>query len=260
LKLAKRPVHLAAPRGEIEPMPSKVYVGTSGWTYDDWSGPFYPEGISGSKRLEFYAEKFDTVEVNATFYRLPTQTMIDAWNRRLKKSFHLVLKGSRLITHRKKLANCEDAVDEFFVRALKLDALRVVLWQLPPSIRKDAERLDAFLCELPGKVRYAVEFRHKSWWDDEVADVLAGHDAAFAAISHPSLPADVLPTTDLLYLRFHGIDRKLYRYDYTDEELSEWVDRVKPHLRGRTLYAFFNNDYHANAPKNAAKFRELLQQ
>jgi uncharacterized protein YecE (DUF72 family) len=238
----------------------RIYVGTSGWTYDDWTGPFYPQDVKGAHRLEFYAEKFDTVEVNATFYRLPTQNMINAWNRRLGSGFHLVLKGSRLITHLKKLADCQEPLEAFWERAAQLRRLKVILWQLPPSLHKDLERLDRFLSELPSQVRHAVEFRHKSWWDEEVAALLERHKAAFVAVSHPRLPDTIYPTTDFLYLRFHGLGSQLYRYDYSDEELADWAARLQPHLRGRTLYAFFNNDYDANAPHNAVTFRELLQQ
>jgi len=236
----------------------EIHVGTSGWTYDDWSGSFYPADVKGAERLAFYARQFHTVEVNATFYRVPTQTMIDAWNRRLDNTFHLVVKGSRAITHLKKLRDCRESLDMFFERVLQLKMLRVILWQLPPSLHKDAARLDGFLSGLPGTVRHAVEFRHPSWWDDEVAETLTRHRAALVAISHPQLPDTLRPTTDFLYLRFHGLGRQLYRYDYSREELALWVSRLEPHLADRHVYAFFNNDFAANAPRNAALFRELL--
>jgi uncharacterized protein YecE (DUF72 family) len=237
----------------------QIYVGTSGWTYDDWSGSFYPEDVKGSDRLSFYAQKFNTVELNASFYRTPTKPMIDAWNRRLAAGFHLVLKGPRTVTHLKKLRDCREPLEMFLGRALQLRTLRVILWQLPPSLHQDAARLDEFLSGLPQQVRHAVEFRHASWWDDEVAAVLSRHAAAFVAVSHPSLPDAFYPTTDFLYVRFHGIGKDLYRYDYSREELTDWTSRLRPHLAGRTLYAFFNNDYHANAPRNAAVFQELLE-
>jgi len=240
-------------------MKKRIYVGTSGWTYDDWTGPFYPEDVKGAERLAFYAEKFDTVEVNATFYRMPTQNMINAWNRRLGSGFHLVVKGSRVVTHLKKLHDCQEPLQGFLDRVRQLVRLRVILWQLPPSLHKDVERLDRFLSALPGEVRHAVEFRHASWWDEEVTDVLKRHAAAFVAISHPKLPDAIHPTADFLYVRFHGIGKQLYRYDYSREELDGWASRLRPHLRGRTLYAFFNNDYAANAPRNAATFRDLFE-
>jgi len=237
-----------------------VYVGTSGWTYDDWSGPFYPQDVKGTGRLGFYVSRFDTVEINATFYRIPSQIMIDAWNRRLPTGFHLVAKGPRVVTHLKKLKDCQEPLEAFFDRVGQLSTLKAVLWQLPPSLHKDVDRLDRFLRGLPEtrNVRHAVEFRHASWWDEETVALLESHAAAFVAISHPRLPEAIHPTTDLLYVRFHGLGKDLYRYDYSREELGRWATALRPHLPGRVLYAFFNNDYQANAPRNAAAFRELL--
>lgn len=235
-----------------------IFVGTSGWTYDDWTERFYPKEVKGSERLSFYANHFDTVEVNATFYRLPTETMIAAWNRRLGGDFHLVVKGSRVVTHLKKLGDCQDSLRTFLDRALRIHRLKVILWQLPPSLHKDMERLDSFLSLLPQNVRHAIEFRHKSWWDEETAEALSRYRAAFVTISHPTLPAMVFPTTDFVYVRFHGKDKALYHYDYADEELSQWVELLRPHLAGRTLYAFFNNDFDANAVRNAMSFRKML--
>ncbi len=238
---------------------SRVHVGTSGWTYDDWTGPFYPEDVKGAERLSFYAERFDTVEVNATFYRLPFRGMITGWNRRLPASFHLVLKGPRSVTHLKKLRDCDRALTAFLDRVGELRTLKVILWQLPPSLHKDLERLHEFLSGLPATVRHAVEFRHESWWDDDTALVLSRRRAAFVAISHPKLPDTVVPTTEVLYVRFHGLGRRLYDYDYSPKELRAWVEKLTPHLRGRELYAFFNNDIGARAPANAASFRRLLE-
>ncbi|MGA2061928.1 MAG: DUF72 domain-containing protein [Thermoguttaceae bacterium] len=235
-----------------------VFIGTSGWTYNDWAEKFYPREVKGSERLAFYVTRFDTVEINATFYRLPTQTMLDAWNGRLRDGFHLVVKGSRVITHLKKLLDCRESLELFLDKVKQLRALRAILWQLPPSLGKDIDRLERFLSTLPQDVRLAVEFRHKSWWDDEVAALLTRHGAAFVAISHPKLPNTIYPTADFLYLRFHGLDRQLYRYDYTDNELADWANRLKPYLKARVIYAFFNNDYQANAPRNARTFRTIL--
>ncbi len=245
-----------------------IHIGTSGWTYDDWNGPFYPETVRGPGRLAYYATRFDTVEVNASFYRFPTGPMVEAWNRRLKRRFHLVLKGHRQITHRRKLQGCQEVLADFLERVLPLRPLRALLWQLPPSFHRDNARLEEFLTLLRAlvrqagaarrRIRHAVEFRHESWWDEETAAVLARHGAAFVTLSHTRLPAEIVPTTDFLYLRFHGLGRQLYDYDYSDAELSTWCRRLAPHLDERSLYAFFNNDWHANAPRNAARFRDLL--
>ncbi|MFB0517134.1 MAG: DUF72 domain-containing protein [Candidatus Neomarinimicrobiota bacterium] len=236
-----------------------IHIGTSGWVYDDWQGRFYPEEVKGTERLEYYARQFDTVELNASFYRVPTEPMVASWNRRLPESFHMVMKGSRLVTHRRKLVNVDESLEFFLSRVLPVNTLKVILWQLPPSLHKDVPRLDAFMEKLPKTVRHAVEFRHGSWWDDEVAETLVQHKAAFVAVSMDGLPDTIIPTTDFLYLRFHGPADQIYQYDYPDEELAAWAERVRPLLEDRTLYAFFNNDYHARAPKNAATLRELLR-
>lgn len=238
-----------------------IHIGTSGWTYSDWTGIFYPPDLPDSERLSYYASQFDTVEINSTFYRFPPQGMITGWNRRLPEDFHLVVKGTRRVTHLQKLVDCQEVLKAFLDRILPLHTLRVVLWQLPPSLHQDLERLENFLKwlqQFAPAVRHAVEFRHASWWAEETVRLLRQYAAAFVAVSHPKLPPDVFPTTDFLYLRFHGLGSQLYRYNYSKEELAEWVARLRPHLKGRTLYAFFNNDYEAFAPRNAMVFRQLL--
>lgn len=236
---------------------NRIHVGTSGWTYDDWAGRFYPKGVSGTKRLMYYAEQFDTVEVNATFYRLPSATLIASWNR-LQAPFQLVVKGSRLVTHLRRLHDCAEPLATFLERVGALQRLRVILWQLPPGLHRDLTLLEGFLAQLGGPVRHALEFRHPSWWDDDTAGLLARYGVAFVAVSHPDLPSDVHPTTDFLYLRFHGVGARRYDYLYSEAELGEWARRVAPHCGGRELYAFFNNDYRAQAPENARTFRALL--
>jgi uncharacterized protein YecE (DUF72 family) len=237
-----------------------VRVGTSGWTYPDWAGRFYPRGVSGAERLAYYATRFDAVEIDASFYRFPTRVMIDAWNRRMPRGFHAAVKGHRRITHAARLRDCDALVQDFLASLAGLRALRVVLWQLHPAIERDLERLAGFVTLLPRSRRlvHAFEFRHPSWWDDDVARLLRARGAAFVAVSHPSLPPDVIPTGRVLYARFHGLGRRLYDYDYSGAELRAWVARLRPHLAGRSLYAFFNNDWWANAPRNAEAFRALL--
>ncbi|MCS7236765.1 MAG: DUF72 domain-containing protein [Thermoguttaceae bacterium] len=236
----------------------QILVGTSGWTYDDWKGIFYPPELPPTERITFYASHFPAVELNASFYRLPTQNMIEAWNKRLPDDFHMAVKGWRTVTHLAKLQDCQENVNVFLSRVKSLKTLRVILWQLPPSLHFDIERLDAFLGALPEGFRYAVEFRHASWWRTETVELLTRHKAAFVAVSHPRLPADVYPTCDFLYIRFHGLGKQLYRYNYSQQELAEWVDRVGPHLNNQTIYAFFNNDWEGHAVRNARQFSEML--
>lgn len=241
---------------------TSIHVGTAGWTYGDWNGVFYPAGVRGGDRLSHYAERFGAVEVNATFYRHPSRTMIDAWNRRLPPEFQLVVKGHRKITHERRLAEAGEASTAFLESVAPLATLRVVLWQLPPFLRRDVVRLEAFLASLaeasPGGPRHAVEFRHPSWWHDSTAAVLERHRAAFVTLSHPQLPGEVMMTTDFLYVRFHGQGPKLYDYAYSRKELAEWAERLRVHATRRSLYAFFNNTYHGHAPRDAATFRELV--
>jgi len=237
-----------------------ILVGTSGWTYSDWEGVFYPEGIKGAERLLFYCTKFRTVEVNSSFYRLPFKSLIESWNKRLPEDFHLVLKGSRGVTHLKRLKDCEAELTRFMDRVSQLKNLKCILWQLPPSLKMDTDLLERFLAILPKGYRYALEFRHESWWDEKVAMVLKKKNVSFVAVSHPKLPSDFYETADFLYVRFHGLGKKLYMWDYSDQELMEWVHKLKPFLPRLDLYAFFNNDYNANAPKNALRFLELLEQ
>ncbi len=240
-------------------MARRVHVGTSGWSYADWDGAFYPPGIAASERLAYYARQFDTVEVNVTFYRLPFAGMITGWNRRLPRGFHLVVKGPRVVTHLKKLVDCGEELARFLERVRALRTLEVILWQLPPGLARDLTRLEGFLGMLPRGLRHAVEFRHPSWWDDDVAALLARHRAAFVAVSHPRLPGDIVATADFLYVRFHGLGPQLYRYEYSGKELSGWAARLRPMLARRRLYAFFNNDWGAAAPRNALAFRRLLE-
>lgn len=236
-----------------------VYVGTSGWSYANWVGRFYPQDLRAQDRFAFYRRHFNTVEINLSFYRLPTQNTLDAWNRALPADFHLVLKGSRVITHVKRLSDCGEALARFWERAGQLRTLRAVLWQLPPNFRQDLERLERFLSGLPTRVRHAVEFRHESWWNDRTARVLEKHGAAFVAVSTSQLPDTIYPTADFLYVRFHGPARSPVPGNYTREELARWAARLRPWVRrGRTLYAFFNNDYRAYAVRNADTLLSLL--
>jgi len=253
-------INMAAPRSGRGRTAASIHVGTSGWTYDDWWGPFYPEGLRSGDRLSYYAGRFDTVEVNSSFYRVPSEVAVRAWNERLPPHFHLVLKGNRRITHRSPPGADERALDFFLERALALRRLRVILWQFPPFFHPDLEALDAFLERLPGGVRHAVEFRDAGWWDSGADEVLARHRAAFVAVSHPTLPEDIRVTTDFLYVRFHGRGERLYEYDYSRRELAVWARRLSAAAEGkRRIYAFFNNDWHAHAPANAAVLAELLR-
>lgn len=235
-------------------------VGTSGWSYDDWDGRFYPDEVARTRWFDHYAGHFPTVEINYSFYRLPRQTTVEKWHGQAPDRFRYAVKGSRYITHNLKLGgDVEDAIGNVVRRMAPLKTfLGVWLWQLPPNLHKDVERLDRFLSLLPGS-DHAVEFRHRSWWDEEVEETLRRHDAAFVWLSDSDMP-DARPlTSDTIYVRLHGKGEERYRYDYSDRELEEWAARLRALAAdGHDAWVFFNNDHRAKAPKNAATLVELL--
>ncbi len=241
-------------------MTGRLLIGTSGWSYDDWVGRFYPEGMARREWLSFYATRFPAVEVNASFYRLPFQNMVAGWSAKVPEGFVFAVKGSRVVTHRLRLREVEREVLRFHERMKGLKGLEVVLWQLPPSLKRDEALVDRFLEVLPPGPRRVIEFRHPSWWESEgVLEVLRRHRTAFCGVSHPRLPADIPDTADFAYVRFHGLGPRLYDYDYSMEELRPWVEAIARILAsGRDAYVFFNNDYHANAVQNANSFRDAV--
>ncbi|NOZ85734.1 MAG: DUF72 domain-containing protein [Deltaproteobacteria bacterium] len=240
-------------------MSNRIHIGTSGWTYDDWSGVFYPKGVSGPGRLSYYISKFDSVELNASFYRFPSKVAIGSWNRKLGKDFHMAVKGHRKITHFKRLKSCEDVLPAFMERISLLHAVRIVLWQLPPSLKKDLSLLEAFLELLGNEQRHAIEFRHESWWHPDTVSLLSRYRVCFVSVSHPRLPGDIVPTADTLYVRFHGLGEKPYDYDYSNRELATWAEKIRPLLNNRELYAYFNNDFRCRAVHDAMAFREMFK-
>ena len=236
-----------------------VAIGTSGWSYRHWRGRFYPDGLGASRWLAYYAERFATVEVNASFYRLPSENALRTWLETVPPGFRFALKGSRLITHARRLANAERAVETFLARAALLgERLACVLWQLPSDLPPDLERLDRFLGSLPPRPASAVELRDPAWLDEGVLDVLERHGAAYACISSRSFPALRVATAPLVYVRFHGLAGG-YAHDYTSRELRPWADFLAQAAReGRTALVYFNNDGEARAPENAARLRRLV--
>jgi uncharacterized protein YecE (DUF72 family) len=237
----------------------RVYIGTSGWAYKSWDKAFYPESVPKQRQFEFYATQFPTVEINATFYRLPTLNTVRNWRDRAPEGFIFAVKGSRFITHMKKLANLDGAVRKYFDRIKPLQKrVGVVLWQLPPHLKKDPPRLDRFLRKVPRSYRHAVEFRHVSWIDPEIFELLRRHKAAHVSLSSLAMPMDLTVTTDLVYIRFHGL-RGGAAHDYTEPELEPWAAHIRQQAaRGRTVYAYFNNDANVRAPVNGQMLIEMV--
>jgi len=239
----------------------RIYIGTSGWSHKSWEKTFYPEDVPVSRHLEFYITQFLTVEINLTFYRLPAETIVQGWLRKAPPGFVYAVKGSRFITHMKKLANLDGAVDKFFDRIGPLKSrIGVILWQLPPNLGKDTPRLAGFLAQLPRSYRYPVEFRHPSWLDEETFDLLRRHHAAHVSVSSLAMPMNLTVTSDLVYIRFHGLEHGA-AHDYTRSELKPWAEHICHHHRaGKTVYVYFNNDANVRAPANAKLLMQMTGQ
>lgn len=237
-------------------------MGTSGWQYADWRGRFYPEGLAQRRWFERYSQEFDTVEINASFYRLPAETTIQGWRAKAPSGFAYAAKGSRFTTHRIKIGGdlLPSSVELVTGRLRGLGpTLDVVLWQLPPNLHRDVARLRRFLGLLPTDQRHAVEFRHGSWLADDVFDALRERGAAHVWLSSAEMPPDRTRTADFAYVRFHGLGDVQYRYDYADAELAPWVEAVQAAGADELdAYVYFNNDYEAHAIRNAMRFRELV--
>ncbi len=233
-------------------------IGTSGWHYDHWRDRFYPERLAKAKWLDYYARFFSTVELNASFYRLPTEKAFERWRDTSPPGFVFAIKASRLITHYRRLANVEEALATFFSRARLLGAkLGPILYQLPPGLHRDDARLDDFLALLPRDLHHVLEFRHASWFADSVFDILRRHNAAFCVLSMPDFDCPVLATADFAYVRFHGSQAK-YSSLYTDVELDGWAERIRSLSANGPVYAYFNNDANAYAVHNALALMQLL--
>ncbi len=244
----------------------KVFIGTSGFSYPHWGkGVFYPKGLSPTKWFEYYCQYFKTVELNVSFYRLPKKETFQGWRKRAGKDFVFSVKGSRYITHIKRLKDCQERLKRFFEAAEPLGGLtsrevrphRVVLWQLPPRFKANPERLAEFLRLLPKEWRHAFEFRDESWLMGGVYKLLKKHKAAVVFQDNPSWPITDEITTDFVYLRFHG-RTQLYSSCYTKKELREWVKKIKNwQKKGIDCYAFFNNDALGYAVENAQTLIKL---
>jgi uncharacterized protein YecE (DUF72 family) len=238
-----------------------VHVGTSGWSYDHWDGVLYPPGTPSRDRLAHYVRRFGTVELNASFYRWPRTATFASWRRRLPPGFQLSVKAPRGLTHAKRLYAPETWVGRLTECWHELgDRRAVLLVQLPPTQARDDARLDFFLGLLPDWVRVAVEFRHPSWHDEAVYDLLERHGAAYCVMSGAGLPCVLRATAPFVYVRLHGPDdAHLYAGSYPDADLRWWADRIGEWARdGRDVYAYFNNDGHGHAVRNAQTLRALI--
>jgi uncharacterized protein YecE (DUF72 family) len=238
-----------------------VHVGTSGWSYDHWDDVLYPPGTPPRDRLAHYVRRFDTVELNASFYRWPRTATFASWRRRLPPGFLLSVKAPRGLTHAKRLYAPETWVGRLTECWHELgDRRAVLLVQLAPTQPRDDARLDSFLGLLPDWMRVAVEFRHPSWHDEAVYALLERRGAAYCVMSGAGLPCVLRATAPFVYVRLHGPDdAHLYAGSYPDADLRWWADRIGEWTRdGRDVYVYFNNDGHGHAVRNAETLQALV--
>ena len=230
-----------------------LFVGTSGYAYKEWKGTFYPEDLPDKQMLKFYGERFHSVEINNTFYRMPKQSMLEAWAAEVPPEFKFVIKAPQQITHIKRLKDVRDAV-EYLLQMVSVlnERLGPLLFQLPPNMKKDAARLREFFLLLPPKRRAAIEFRHASWFDDEIFAILRENRAALCvAEAEGGVEVPFVSTADWGYLR-------LRRPDYGDAELKTWISRIRQ-PGWKDAFIFFKHEDEGKGPLMAKRFLELAE-
>jgi uncharacterized protein YecE (DUF72 family) len=238
-----------------------IWIGTSGWTYDSWRGPFYPSEIRKKDWLRSYGSTFATTEINASFYRTPSIEAVRAWRKQTPPDFLFAWKASKFITHWKRLNDtCTNSIALMQSR-LKLLGPKAgpVLFQLPGNFEANPERLRRFITMLPRRRRYAFEFRHSSWYVDDVFDLLSENNISLCLADHHQAPAPWVATASHVYVRGHGPDGR-YRDNYSDATLRQWSRRIKKwHEERRSVYVYFDNDQKSAAPADAQRLIALLQ-
>jgi len=234
-------------------------IGTSGWYYDHWCGRFYPDDWPKSKWFEYYARHFDTVEINNTFYHLPKEQTLQRWHKIAPKDFLYAVKANRYITHIKKLNDAAEPLERFFERVNLLKSrLGPILYQLPPSLQKDLDLLEAFIKLLPKRKTAVFEFRHKSWYEDDTYELLNKSGTCLCIHDMPGKESPRIVTGDIIYIRFHGTTGR-YSGSYLKSQLQNWAKWLKEQAQKvSAIYVYFNNDEHAHAIKNAKQLREFI--
>jgi len=236
-----------------------IRIGTSGWHYDHWKELFYPPGLPKSKWFEHYAQHFDTVEINNTFYHLPKETSLIRWQEQAPKDFLYAVKANRYITHIKRLKDVSEEVERFFDRVgLLRNKLGPILYQLPPSMREDLDLLETFIKLLPKKQRAVFEFRHESWFSEDAFKLLNQYNAGFCIHDLVGGETPRVVTADIIYVRFHGPTGR-YRGNYSKLMLKNWANWLKDRTAEVSgIYAYFNNDIAGHAITNARTLKQML--
>ena len=239
---------------------ARVLIGTSGWHYDSWRGPFYPIGLPIKAQLQYYASQFEAAELNGVFYRTPTPDAVKSWKEETGKNFVFAWKASKFITHWKRLsANSVNSLELMESRLSLLgDKAAPVLFQLPPNFKADTDRLSAFLRMLSPKRRYSVEFRHPSWYSPQIMRLLSQDNISLCISDHHDAPAPWRRTADFVYVRGHGPGGR-YKGHYSTDALSGCVKRIRSwKAQGCDVFVFFDNDQKSAAPIDALKLKQML--
>jgi uncharacterized protein YecE (DUF72 family) len=238
-----------------------IHVGCSGWVYKHWRGILYPPGLAQARWFHRYAEEFDTVEINASFYRLPLATTFEGWRDKAPAGFRYAVKVNRFITHLKKLVGVEEAVTEFAALARTLGpTLGPLLYQLPPSLKLDLGRLENFLKIVPPDLCNVFEFRSSGWYVPETYALLDRYGASFCVHDMPGSKTEPIAVGPVAYVRFHGGEGK-YWGRYADEALLGWTDWILEQSRqGRAVWSYFNNDIHGHAIHDAQTLKSMVGQ
>ena len=241
-------------------METRARVGCSGWEYKHWRGDFYPLEVPKTRWFDHYAARFDTVEINNTFYRLPEQSTFAAWAARAPAGFTFAIKASRFLTHMKKLKDPEEPLDRLFSRMRPLRKhLGPVLYQLPPGWKLDRERLEHFLQVLPKGVRHVLEFRDPSWYTGDVKAMLARHGVSLCLHDMRGSATGRERVGPVVYVRFHGASGQ-YSGGYSDDRLREWAGWLNAQRAdGADVFAYFNNDVGGHAPRDAVTLRRFME-
>ncbi|MCX8158209.1 MAG: DUF72 domain-containing protein [Candidatus Diapherotrites archaeon] len=235
----------------------KFFVGTSGYFYWHWVKKFYPIDLKPNNWLSYYAKHFSTVEINSTYYHFPKKNSMKSWKNKVPENFIFSIKGNKLITHIKKFSNCKKLVKNFYSQISVLDnKLACILWQLPPFLSFNSNKLNNILSNLDYDYKNVLEFRHKSWFCDDVFDKLRDFNVGFCCVSAVDMPDICIATSNFAYVRFHG-SKKKYSSEYSLKELREWGKKIKK-LKVKEVYCYFNNDDNAHAVKNALQLKSLL--
>lgn len=238
--------------------PGNIYIGTSGWSYKHWKGTFYPVNLKIKGHFQYYMQYFDTVEINNSFYRLPSKEVFESWRKAVPENFIYVVKASRFITHMKKLKDPTESLSEFLenVSALK-NTLGPILFQLPPSWEINIERLHTFLKALPSHFRYVFEFRNQTWYTEEVYNLLREFNCAFCIYELDRHLTPFVITSDFVYIRLHGPGNK-YQGSYDESSLQKWANQIKSWSVNKDVFIYFDNDEKAYAAFNAIRLKELI--